>query len=262
MNKLSKCTASWISSVAFRTACACAVPFSTASGFVIDTTSSPMSGVWWNASESGWGVAVTQQYGTMVFSIYTYDNAKNPIWYIAVCPIVADGCSTDLLKSIGGEELSVPWSGAGKMNVKVGTFQVAFSDLNSGRINFTVDGKSGSKSISRFVFAGPPAVEPNLNFPITFKGVRINSLTLKQNLNIGSCSAILNFSNTNPSAVTPFLYFDVVINGVTKGQTIFNTVGLGSGSTAELENSIVAGNGFPKCDEFSLKFNSASSEVF
>jgi hypothetical protein len=253
---------SWLTSMAFALVGLCAVPFGTTFAFVIDTASSPMSGVWWNANESGWGLAITQQYGTMVFSIYTYDAAKNPIWYIGVCPVVADGCTTDLLKATGGEALNAPWSGAGKANVKVGTFQIAFTDVNNGRIEFTLDGKSGSKSISRFVFASPPPIPADSNFPITFKGVRMNSITFKQSANQSSCVATLNFTNTNPGPATPFLYFDVVIDGVTKGQTIFNTVGLAPGATAEYENPIVGGNGFPKCGEFLLKFNAVSSEVF
>jgi peptidyl-prolyl cis-trans isomerase A (cyclophilin A) len=44
--------------------------------------------LWWNKDESGWGVSLTQQFGTIFAAWYAYDEAGNPIWYVATnCPV-------------------------------------------------------------------------------------------------------------------------------------------------------------------------------
>ncbi len=52
--------------------------------------------LWWNASESGWGMVITQQYGVMFLAWYVYDNGGNPVWYVVPnCSVVGSSCSGD-----------------------------------------------------------------------------------------------------------------------------------------------------------------------
>src|ERR1035437_5844122 len=132
-----------------------------AHSFTIDTSvtsTSPMSGLWDNsATESGWGAAVTQQYGMMFVTLYTYDSAGNPVWYVASnCPVTANGCTGTLYKVTGGSSPTVAWNAPNKAATPVGTLTLTFSDANTGTMTYMISGASGSKPITRNVFALAP----------------------------------------------------------------------------------------------------------
>lgn len=131
-----------------------------AQSFTIDTSStstSPMTGLWNNENESGWGTAIIQQYGMMFVTMYTYDGNGNPVWYVASnCPVTTDGCTGSLYKVAGGSSPTTTWNGANKAVTEVGALTIAFSDANTGTMNFTINGVSGSKAITRSVFAAAP----------------------------------------------------------------------------------------------------------
>lgn len=111
------------------------------------------SALWWNENESGWGVAITQQYGMIFATIYTYDASGNPIWYVASsCPLSGNGCSGDLYQVVGGSAPTVTWDGANKVVTKVGTVSFAFSDSSLGTMSYTINGLAGAKAISRQLF--------------------------------------------------------------------------------------------------------------
>src|SRR5207247_2231401 len=38
--------------------------------------------LWWNASESGWGVSISQQYRTLFAVWYAYRSDGQPTWYV------------------------------------------------------------------------------------------------------------------------------------------------------------------------------------
>lgn len=101
-------------------------------------------------------------------------------------------------------------------------------------------------------------------FPIDFSGIRINALR-QESKPIGStprCELTLNFTNTSSGSRTPYLYFDFIQNGVTKGQTIFSVSSMPAGSTAEDTSSAIIGSDFAACGSFTAQFNAAASHVF
>ncbi len=109
--------------------------------------------LWWNANESGWGVALTQQYGMMFAAFYTYDGNGNPIWYVASsCPLAGSGCSGDLYQVSGGTALAGAWNGANKLVATVGTISFAFADANHATMSYTINGATGSRNITRQAF--------------------------------------------------------------------------------------------------------------
>jgi alpha-tubulin suppressor-like RCC1 family protein len=111
------------------------------------------SALWWNPSESGWGLALTQQYGMIFATIYTYDANGNPIWYVASsCPLSGAGCSGDLYQVNGGSAPAVAWNGANKLVTKVGSASFTFSDGSNGTMTYTVNGVAGSRAITRQLF--------------------------------------------------------------------------------------------------------------
>jgi len=133
---------------------------SRAQAYTIDTSStSPMTGLWWNAAESGWGATITQQSYMMFVTLFVYDVAGNPAWYTMSCTVAAASCSGDLLRVHGGSAPASPWSGVNLSAVKVGTMNLSFSGNDTGSMSYTVDGLPVNKQITRQIF-GPPAPTP------------------------------------------------------------------------------------------------------
>ena len=134
-----------------------------AQSFTIDTSAaSPLTGLWWNPSESGWGATITQQSSVIFVTMFVYDGSANPLWYTVSCPIVGASCSGDMLKFRGGATPTSPWQGSAINFVKVGTMSLTFSGNDTGTLVYTLDGFSGSKQITRQIFGPPAPIIPGL----------------------------------------------------------------------------------------------------
>lgn len=111
------------------------------------------SALWWNENESGWGVALTQQYGVIFATMYSYNASGKPFWYVASnCVMSGNGCSGELYQVTGGSAPTVTWNGANKVVTQVGTVSFVFNDSSLGTMTYTINGVSGSKAISRQLF--------------------------------------------------------------------------------------------------------------
>jgi hypothetical protein len=131
--------------------------------FSVDTSStSPLTGLWWNANESGWGAAITQQSDKLFVAMYVYDTVGNATWYSAFCTINGTTCDGDLLRNKGGVAPTTPWSGSGISATKVGTMSLQFSSNDAASMSYTLDGLSNTKQITRFIFGPPPPMVPGL----------------------------------------------------------------------------------------------------
>jgi hypothetical protein len=113
-----------------------------------------MSGLWYNASESGWGVTLTQQSGIVFVTIFTYDNSGVPVWYVASnCAVVSGSCSGLLYHVSGGSAITDTWDGSNLQVTEVGTFNATFTDNDTGTMEITINSLDGSKAIERQVWA-------------------------------------------------------------------------------------------------------------
>ncbi len=123
--------------------------------FQIDTgISSPLTGLWWNANESGWGITLTQQFSIVFATMYTYDTNGLPVWYVASsCIVTGNGCSGELYRVTGGSSSTVTWNASNLDVEEVGGVTFIFSDNNTGTVEFIIDGVSGSKTITRQEFS-------------------------------------------------------------------------------------------------------------
>lgn len=131
-----------------------------AMSFTVDTTGSAITGLWYNANESGWGVTLTHQYDVMFVTMFVYDNTGNPIWYVASgCAVSGAGCSGPLYKVTGGQTATTTWNGLATA-ASVGTVTLAFTDTNTGTMSYTINGANGSKAITRQVFRTSPQPAP------------------------------------------------------------------------------------------------------
>jgi alpha-tubulin suppressor-like RCC1 family protein len=108
--------------------------------------------LWWNPGESGWGLAITHQSGTMFLAWYVYGAGGQPEWYVASsCAVDAHGCSGTLYRATG--PAFGPAFDASVVRLSaVGTARVTFSDANNATLEYTVNGVSGAKAITRQLF--------------------------------------------------------------------------------------------------------------
>ena len=122
--------------------------------FTTTTSPSPLTGLWFNAGEPGWGISIAQHGGTIFAAWYTYDAAGKPLWLVMPdCPIAGNACTSDLYSVTGGRSLTTSWSGANPVRTVVGTATLSFTDNNNGSLRFTLNGVPGTKAITRQVFA-------------------------------------------------------------------------------------------------------------
>lgn len=232
-------------------------PMANSAGFTVNTTTSPMTGLWWNQNESGWGAGLIQQYGVIFVTLFTYDSEGKPTWYVASnCAVSADGCTGDLYAVTGASALTVPWNDTNKIVATAGAVNFRFTDANTGRMNYTINGVAGSKAITRQVFATAPVQTDG--FPFVFEGVaRMNSMTFIPSLGGSVCSATLSVTNVSGIAGSGLILFDVIVGGVTTSQVAFSSLGLASGATASISTQILR-----PCGTFTLQFNPFASQVF
>lgn len=131
--------------------------------FSIDiSAASPLTGLWWNANESGWGASITQQSDKIFVAMYVYDVAANATWYTMFCTVNSASCAGDLLRNKGGATPTAPWNGSGISTTKVGTMTLQFASNDAATMSYTLDGLSTAKQISRFIFGPLPPVVPGL----------------------------------------------------------------------------------------------------
>jgi hypothetical protein len=106
------------------------------------------SGIWWNASESGWGINL-QHEGTVIFATwFTYDTAGKPWWLVMTAGDSGTGKSfTGTLYKTSGS-----WFGAGSFSAgtpdPVGTGTLTFTDSTHGSFDYTVNGTHQTKAIT------------------------------------------------------------------------------------------------------------------
>lgn len=120
-------------------------------------------GLWWNANEDGWGMSLTQHGNLLFAAIYTYDDSKNPVWYVVPnCPLTTTSCTGDVFKVTGATPPTLPWNGDARVVEKVGTGSLAFTSTSAGTFSFTINGITASKAITLQPLATgttPPAID-------------------------------------------------------------------------------------------------------
>lgn len=142
------------------------LPRANAQTFSIDTSTtsaaSPLTGLWWNANESGWGASITQQSDKIFVAMYVYDIAGNATWYTMLCSANGATCTSDLLRNKGGVLPTTAWNGSNISATKVGTMGLQFTSNDAATMIYTLDGLNATKQITRFVFGPPPPVVSSL----------------------------------------------------------------------------------------------------
>jgi hypothetical protein len=110
------------------------------------------SDIWWGgANESGWGMAMAQQYGITFLAWYVYDASGKPTWQVATCTMSGNSCTGTLYRTTG-PPFGPTFNPGLVQAASAGSITVNFTDANRATLTYTVDGVSATKSITRQLF--------------------------------------------------------------------------------------------------------------
>lgn len=120
-----------------------------------DGVGSNYTDLWGTSSQSGWGLNINHQGNTLFATLFTYDTDGTPLWLVmSKGDKQADGSySGALYRGSGTAFNATGWSPAGL--AAVGTMRIAFTGLEVGTLQYTVNGVPVTKSITRFAFSIP-----------------------------------------------------------------------------------------------------------
>ena len=136
-----------------------------ASNRIADYPGFNFSDLWWNSSESGWGISIHVKNDNFFAAWFVYDQVGKPQWYT----LQAGAWSTTLASSATGQPISYVYTGkvvkttgpnfggidplAGGVGiVEAGTASIRFTGYDSAVFSGTVEGRTFSKNITRQMF--------------------------------------------------------------------------------------------------------------
>ncbi|HEX4944850.1 MAG TPA: hypothetical protein VFV55_10885, partial [Usitatibacteraceae bacterium] len=122
---------------------------------------SSQTALWWNRSESGWGVNFSHQGNILFATLFTYDANRAPLWlFMSNGALQSDGATFtgELYRATGPAFNANPFTPIGPANLTpVGTMSASFTGVNSGTLRYTVNGVEVTKAIERQVYGSRAA---------------------------------------------------------------------------------------------------------
>ena len=118
--------------------------------------------LWWaGTQENGWGMSITQHGATIFAALYVYDPQGRPQWVV-----MPGGAWNAEFTAFSGDLYIPTGSHFGSYDTSrfvvgpsVGRATIAFTDANTATLSYTINGQSGTKSITRQPF-GPQDSTP------------------------------------------------------------------------------------------------------
>jgi hypothetical protein len=113
--------------------------------------------LWWNTSESGWGLSIAQQYRTLFAVWYAYGTNRAPVWYVLpggtwTSPNTYSGTVYRTSDAPTGFLAGGSFDPSTVTRTPVGTMTLTFTSSDSAAMSYTIDGVTGSKAITRQPF--------------------------------------------------------------------------------------------------------------
>jgi hypothetical protein len=129
-------------------------------------TAPSYEGLWWNASESGWGVSIAHQGDTLFVVWYTYDHDGSPMWLLMPDARLAND---DMAGAMGMMDMEMMGSmrnppiytgllyrsskvGNRVIMTEVGSGTLLFKGRNDAAFAYTVGNVSQAKNVARMAF--------------------------------------------------------------------------------------------------------------
>jgi hypothetical protein len=110
--------------------------------------------LWWNPSESGWGLNLVQHPSRVIFGVwYTYEADGTRTWYVMPSGSWSNATTySGPLYTTGGPPFTAPFDPNAVEVRQVGSATLTFTGPNNGTFAYSVDGVTGTKSITRQPF--------------------------------------------------------------------------------------------------------------
>jgi hypothetical protein len=110
--------------------------------------------VWWNPSESGWGLFTFDQGSAVVPVWYSYDADGEPTWFLVPSAAQADGSYAGDVLKFSGVPLAQIAGQAADPHAVYGRATTRFEGDKRLVFTYTVGGQTQSKTLTRFDFGG------------------------------------------------------------------------------------------------------------
>jgi hypothetical protein len=109
--------------------------------------------LWYQPSASGWGLAVSHQFGTMFLAWFVYEAQGKPTWYVVSnCEVSGNGCTGTVYRT-SGPPFGPTFDPNAVHGDPVGNANLGFTDSNNGFLTFSVQGAgAGTWAITRQTF--------------------------------------------------------------------------------------------------------------
>jgi hypothetical protein len=115
-----------------------------------------LTDLWWNATESGWGLNLNHQGDTLFATLFVYDAEGTGLWLVMSSGRKESfGTYSGTLYRTSGPAFNSPAWGSTAVT-PVGTMQLVFNGKDSGELTYTVNGATVRKSITRQRFGTAP----------------------------------------------------------------------------------------------------------
>jgi predicted dienelactone hydrolase len=113
--------------------------------------------LWWNPSESGWGINFAHEGATIFATWFTYDVDGSPTWLSMAAqgtgqPGIYAGA---LYRSTGPPFSAMPFDPNSVVRVPVGNASLSFVDGNDAMFSYNVSGSARTVAITREIFRSP-----------------------------------------------------------------------------------------------------------
>lgn len=122
------------------------------------TATTNFSDIWWNQTESGWGLALNHQDNIIAGALYTFAADGQPMYLIlnGATPQPDGSYLGNLNRSTGPAFNALPWLTSQVVNTVVGTMRLRFLGSQNLDISYTVNGTPVTKSLTRLRYGTPP----------------------------------------------------------------------------------------------------------
>ena len=121
-------------------------------------TATNYTDVWWNSTESGWGLSMIHQGDLIFIAWYTYAADGKPMWVTGLASRQANGTYTGALNrpTSGTPFNQITNTPATTIPLpQVGNFALSFSNGENVSFSYTLDNIPQTRALSRYVFVGP-----------------------------------------------------------------------------------------------------------
>lgn len=113
------------------------------------SASTDWSDIWWNPAESGWGIQLVQEGGTVFATLFVYGADGRPTWFIAVLTLSGGNVLSGPLFATTGPYFGSDFNPAATTVRQVGTMTFVASSIATAALTYVVDGVVVTKAIER-----------------------------------------------------------------------------------------------------------------